>query len=297
MKSSPWAKFTTSMMPKISVNPEATSDRIKPVTTPLTVWTRNWAIEVAMLDAQIAADDGVVGPELGGHGVVPDGAVLHQVDAPAGLERQRDVLLHQQHRHVLSAQHVDDLADLGHHAWHQAFRGLVHEDDLGLEHHRAGDGEHLLLAARERAAGLVAPLGEPREVVVDLLQELLLPRAGDAVAIEAGTEILQHGQQAENPPVLGHVADPEPRQAVGRQMCCGPALEAHAPPARTDEPHDGLERRALADAVAPEEPDYLPFPHLEGDAVQNVALAVIGVDVLDLDEGLAGSVLRTPVLR
>ena len=38
MKSSPWAKFTTSMMPKISVSPEATSARIMPVTMPLTVW-------------------------------------------------------------------------------------------------------------------------------------------------------------------------------------------------------------------------------------------------------------------
>jgi len=43
MNSSPWAKFTTSMMPKISVRPEATSARIIPVTTPLTVWmTSSW---------------------------------------------------------------------------------------------------------------------------------------------------------------------------------------------------------------------------------------------------------------
>ena len=38
MNSSPWAKFTTSMMPKISVRPEATSARIMPVTMPFTVW-------------------------------------------------------------------------------------------------------------------------------------------------------------------------------------------------------------------------------------------------------------------
>ena len=40
MNSSPWAKFTTSMMPKIRVRPEATSARIMPATMPLTVWTR-----------------------------------------------------------------------------------------------------------------------------------------------------------------------------------------------------------------------------------------------------------------
>ena len=40
MKSSPWAKFTTSMMPKISVSPEAISARIIPVTIPFTVWIK-----------------------------------------------------------------------------------------------------------------------------------------------------------------------------------------------------------------------------------------------------------------
>jgi len=36
--SSPWAKFTTSMIPKMSVSPEATSARIMPLTRPLMVW-------------------------------------------------------------------------------------------------------------------------------------------------------------------------------------------------------------------------------------------------------------------
>ena len=38
MNSSPCAKLTTSMMPKISVSPEAISARIMPVTMPFTVW-------------------------------------------------------------------------------------------------------------------------------------------------------------------------------------------------------------------------------------------------------------------
>ncbi len=41
MNSSPWAKFTTSMMPKISVRPEAISARIMPVTMPFSVWMTN----------------------------------------------------------------------------------------------------------------------------------------------------------------------------------------------------------------------------------------------------------------
>jgi hypothetical protein len=40
MTRSPWAKFTTSMMPKIRVRPEATRARIIPFTSPVTVCTR-----------------------------------------------------------------------------------------------------------------------------------------------------------------------------------------------------------------------------------------------------------------
>jgi hypothetical protein len=64
-----------------------------------------------------------------------------------------------------------------------------------------------------------------------------------------------------------------------------------------DEAHDGLERGALADAVAAEQPDHLPAPDLERDAVQDVALAIIGVHVLDRDEGLAGCLGGGHVLR
>jgi len=38
MNNSPCAKLTTSMMPKMSVRPEATSAKIMPLTTPFTVW-------------------------------------------------------------------------------------------------------------------------------------------------------------------------------------------------------------------------------------------------------------------
>ena len=165
--------------------------------------------------------------QLGRRALVAHDALLHDVDALARLERQRHVLLHQQDRHALAVQHVDDLADLRDHARHQAFGRLVQQDDLGLEHHRAGDRQHLLLAARQRAAGLVAPLGQHREIGEDLVEQLLLARLGHAVAIEAGAQVLHHGEQAEDAPVLGHVADAEPRQLVRRQAGDRLALEQH----------------------------------------------------------------------
>ena len=100
-------------------------------------------------------------------------ALLHDIDALAGLEGQRHVLLDQQHRDAFVVQHLDDLADLRDHARHQPLGRLVEQDDLGLEHHGAGDRQHLLLAARQRAAGLVAPLGQHREEGVDLVEQRL----------------------------------------------------------------------------------------------------------------------------
>ena len=110
--------------------------------------------------------------------VVADRALLHDVDALAGLQGQRHVLLDQQDRDAFAVQHVDDLPDLRDHARHQPFGRLVEQDDLGLEHHGAGDRQHLLLAARQRAAGLVAPLGQHREIGEHLVEQLLLARLG-----------------------------------------------------------------------------------------------------------------------
>ncbi len=78
MTRSPWAKLTTSMMPKIRVSPEATRARIMPFTMPLTVWMTNG---VHGLDPQVLVDDGLVGTQRGGWSVVADHALLHDVHA------------------------------------------------------------------------------------------------------------------------------------------------------------------------------------------------------------------------
>src|SRR5437870_7935887 len=145
MNSSPCAKLTTSMIPKMRVSPDATSARIMPLTIPLSVWMRNASMR---LNPQVLVDDGVVGAQLGGGRVMADDALLHDVDPVTDLERERHVLLHEEDGHALAVEHADDLVDLPHHARHEPLRRLVEEDDLGLEHHGARDGEQLLLAAR-----------------------------------------------------------------------------------------------------------------------------------------------------
>src|SRR6185369_12931945 len=113
MNSSPCAKFTTSMMPKISVKPDATSARIMPVTMPLTVWMAMTSQGISMAsDSQVLVDDGIAHFQLCGDGLVAHHALLHEIDPLARGQRQRHVLLHQQDGNALAMQHVDDLDDL-----------------------------------------------------------------------------------------------------------------------------------------------------------------------------------------
>ncbi len=54
----------------------------------------------------------------------------------------------------------------------QAHRRLVHQQDSGFQHQPAAGGQHLLLAARERAAFLVEALFKAREERKDFFHAL-----------------------------------------------------------------------------------------------------------------------------
>src|SRR5262245_46346676 len=119
MNSSPCAKFTTSMMPKIKVRPEATKARIMPVTMPLTVWMMIMSQGIStLLHSQVLVYDGMIDAQLRCCGMVLNRALFHEVDALTRRQGQRYVLLHEQDRHAVFVQDLDDLADLRHHAGH-----------------------------------------------------------------------------------------------------------------------------------------------------------------------------------
>src|SRR5690242_16063695 len=103
MNNSPWAKLTTSMMPKINVNPEATSARIIPVTMPLMVWISSWShgtvpssSATPTSHSHVLVNRCGIGAQLGRGGVMPHEPLFDNVDARARLQRQRHVLLNQQ---------------------------------------------------------------------------------------------------------------------------------------------------------------------------------------------------------
>ena len=82
----------------------------------------------------------------------------------------------------------------------QALGRLVEQQQLRVEHQRAGDRQHLLLAARELVAEVGAALGEAREHLVD-------PRDGPRPRPRDGGQVLLDGQRLEDVALLRHPAD------------------------------------------------------------------------------------------
>jgi hypothetical protein len=206
------------------------------------------------------------------------------VDALADRQRQRHVLLDQENGGAFAVQRIDDGVDLRHHARHQPFGRLVEQDDLRLEHHGARDCEHLLLAARQRAAGLISPLRQHGKESEHFVEQRLPLVFGDALPVEAGTQVFHHRKQAEDTAVFRHIGDAAPRELMRRQSGDGMAFEHDRAVARPHQAHDGLQRRRLANAVPPKQANHFAGADLDRHAMQDVTLAVIGMDVFDADQ-------------
>ena len=152
-----------------------------------------------------------------------DAAGLDEVGVVGEVERHRRVLLHHQHADALLLVHrAQDAEQLLHDERREAEGGLVQQHELGPQHERARHREHLLLAARERAGLLRAPLLEAREVAVHALQVrlhgvLVLARVG------AEAQVLLGGQVDEGAAAVGHMGDAQAHDVLG-----GAAVDALA---------------------------------------------------------------------
>ena len=93
----------------------------------------------------------------------------------------------------------------------EALGRLVEQHELGIEHQRAGDRQHLLLAAGELVAEVGAALLEAREHLVG-------PRHGPGARTGDGRQVLLDGQRLEDVALLRHPADPGERALVGTRV-------------------------------------------------------------------------------
>src|SRR6185369_13571689 len=132
----------------------------------------------------------------------------------------------------------------------QTLRRLVEHEQLWIAGERAGDGQHLLLAAGQAAAALPPALAQDGEVLEDPLER---PARAVAGGTRGQAQILADVEVGKDLTSLGDVADPESEHAMRRLAGDVLALEAHAAGPGRREPHDRPQRRRLAGAVASEE--------------------------------------------
>ena len=105
-----------------------------------------------------------------------DPAIDHDRDLLGDRGGDTDVLLDHEHADVALFTEVDqDLLDLVDDQRREALGRLVHHQQPRIEKQRTRDGQHLLLAAGELVASMVAPLRQPRESVVNARNRPLRP--------------------------------------------------------------------------------------------------------------------------
>src|SRR5882757_1768666 len=130
-----------------------------------------------------------------------DLTAVEQIDVVRGRERTGDVLLDQQQADPLPAEQAEEVEDLVDHLRGQAHADLVQQHHLGVLYVRAGQREHLLLAAAHRARDLTHPLAEAGKGADSSIQ-----RHGLLATWCLQQQVLPDGQRSEHPASLRDVA-------------------------------------------------------------------------------------------
>jgi hypothetical protein len=155
----------------------------------------------------------------------------------------------------------------------------------GVAHQRAANCQHLLLAARQQTGGGIGTRGEvwkhPQHVL-----EAPFPRTPGI--LDAKDQVLPHRQGRKDIPVFGNVTKAQMRDSIARQSGNIMALEPYRA-LRRHLSHDGFDRRGAPDAVASQQADNLTSVDIDIDALQYMALAIVGMQILDLQHHAASS--------
>ena len=131
-------------------------------------------------------------------------------------------------------------------------------------------------------------IGTRGEVGKHLQHVVEPPLAGLSRVLDAKHQVLPHRQARKDIAMLRNVAEAEMGDSVARQARDVGALEFDRA-LRRHLAHDGLDGRGAADTVAAEQADDLAGIDVHIDALQDMALAVIGVQILDLQHQAASS--------
>ena len=239
--------------------------------------------------AQVGAFDFRVMRQVGGGAFQGDFACLHDIGAVGDLESGDGVLFHQQHGEAQVLHFQDFGKDFLDQQRRQAHGRLVQQQQTGAAHQGAGEGQHLLLAAGERAAQLLQALAQAREAA----QHDIHLQDAVWVVVAADEQVLAHGHVGEDHFALGHkhgrVADAPPGGLASRE----PATDEHRARPRLQQPDNGFEQGGLARAVRAEQADDLPGADVQARAVDDLKAAVAAPKILYLKKHLETLRLNT----
>src|SRR6266542_4139247 len=186
-----------------------------------------WIIADSFLDLEILSPHRVTGRQLPGAPAEHDLPLGHDVHPLRQRERRLHGLLHHQHRGAAPVDLAQDPLHLFHDHRSEPFGGLVNQEHLRVAHEGAPDRQHLLLPARQRPRALPLALAKTREELIDALERPAAVARGGA--LDAHQQVLLHRDRREDPALLRHVADPEPRDPVRWEPRDAGALERHRP--------------------------------------------------------------------
>ena len=151
-------------------------------------------------------------------------------------------------------------------------RRLVEQEKARAAHKRAGDGEHLLLAARERAATLGAPLAEDGKDAEHAL-EVFVEMTGRGRG-RAHLQVLQHRHAGEDAPPFRRMGDAAAHDAEGGQVGDVLAVEGDGAAGGARVAANRHQQRGFSRAVGADQGDDLALVHLQIDAAKRLHRAV-----------------------
>ncbi|EGE57986.1 hypothetical protein RHECNPAF_3500035 [Rhizobium etli CNPAF512] len=212
-------------------------------------------------------------------------AVHHHVGAMRQPECREGILLDQEHGEAfLLIELADRLENALDDQRREAKRRFVEQQELRTRHQGAADRQHLLFAARKRAAALGVTFLETRKERKDLLD--VLGEVFEIVEAGAHLKVFQHRHAREDAASLRRLRDAQARNLVCRHLGDIAALEDDRALASLWAAADRHHQRRLAGAVGADQADDLALVDLDIDAGQCTDIAIIGFDAVHLKERL-----------
>ena len=227
---------------------------------------------------------------------------VHEDDPVGHLAGERDLVGHDHHRPPLLGELAHHLQHLAHQLRVEGGGRLVEQDQLGLHRQHAGDGDALLLPAREPLRDSPRPCGA-RPTLASIARASSAASARDEPLHPARRQgdVAERRQVREQVEALEDEADLGPlgrhlavrvvaRPAAPLLLADPPAVDPDLAAGRPLEEVHAAQERGLARPGRADQRQHLAARHLERDAAQHLERAEALPQAEDADERVRGGI-------